>query len=303
MSFFFIYLSPLLAIITCILNGTEVVILLRRFKKRGANQNRHKTSLLYLLSLAFSDFLVGLTVVSLKTLTYLMRYRVIYYKGVFAMIHDFMLLFFLRFSLAISIFNLIALTVDRLLSIRSPFRHLEISTRNVLLTKAIIWILSLGSVSVFYYFAEHAVSSEVTRKRYRWMIFPATTVPAVITLSLCYVFIFKAIRGHGKKLKSQGKLDESSKPRQVSLCTQILRREARVAKFVGSVVLTFSLCWLPLAGLGIVGATGNEPSSVADNIAFILAFSNSVANPLIYFGFKNQLLKKWKHRFNKFFRH
>ena len=296
----FFYVSPIVAVIICILNSTEILILLRRLKRNNSNKKRPKSSLIYILNLAISDLLVGLTVIVIKIWTYLAHYRIIKFERTAAIIHGIILYFFLRFSLAISIFSLIALTIDRLLSIRNPFRHTTVRTRNVITTLAIIWISSVGLATGFYYFSMHVLSSETSRK-YRGTIFPATIIPAVVIFSFCYVFIFKAIHAQGKKFKSK-QLDESDKLRQVSFLMHILRREARVTKFVWSVILTFTLCWLPLAVLGILETNGKLAPAEVGNTIFNLAFINSAANPLIYFGFKKHFESKWKQFINPFFR-
>ena len=69
----------------------------------------------------------------------------------------------------------------------------------------------------------------------------------------------------------------------------IIKTEAKAARFVGCVIFTFVLCWLPLAILRIVGASGTVISFSVQSSMFILAFCNSVSNPLIYFGHKNRM--------------
>ena len=265
------------------------------FNKK-TEKGEHRTSLTFLLNLAVSDLCVGITVILVKMMLYLCNCRVINYKGVTVIVYNVLIYFFLRFSLIISIFSLLALLFDRLLSIRNPFRYTIVQMKHIVVTIVIIWVLSIGTVTGFYYFSMHILSPRISR-RYRCLIFPVTIIPAVTVFSLCYLFIFKAIQKQGKQFRNRIHPEIPDRSRKRSFEMHTLKRESRVARFVGLVVFTFMLCWFPLAVLGIVEANGTILPPTVGNPIFILAFSNSATNPLIYFGFKNRLRRNVNIRF------
>ena len=287
--FWFLYGSPAFAVIICALNIIEILLLIKRLKRENTDYNKHRTSLVFLLNLAISDLCVGITVVLVKILYYLKKYHIIcLYTGVTGIVYGVLLYFFLRFSMTISILNLIALLIDRLLSIRNPFRFTTVQIRYIIITIAIIWALLIAFVTGFYYFSVHVLSSGMSIL-YRCIIFPVTIIPAIVVFSFCYIFIFKAIHAQGRQFRKKIHPEISDKWRKTPSEMHPLRRESKLSRFVGCVIFTFVLCWFPLAVVGIVRAKGIIPSPAVENPLFILAFCNSAINSLIYFGFKNRL--------------
>ena len=289
----FYYGSPTLAVIICILNSIQIILLFKRFKCKRSNRSRQKASLLFLLSLTVSGSSVGLTMILVKILAYLIDYNVISNKSSIANLYNILLFIFLRFSLIISVFNLLALTADRLLAVRNPFRYTMLHTRNVITAILVIWILSIGIVTGYYYFSVQFFSSQIDL-RYSLLTFPITIIPAAVAMSVCYIFVFREIRIQRKQFRGgteRGKLEGST---TISFQMHLVKRESKVARFVACAVLTFILCWLSLAILGIIKASGAIYSDAVSDPIFVLAFCNSAANPLIYFGFKRQLCNRCK---------
>ena len=82
--------------------------------------------------------------------------------------------------------------------------------------------------------------------------------------------------------------------RNGKLLKQIFEREKKTAKMVFTVVAAFVICWLPLAVVSLCILGGVLINMLVSNLVFVLAFTNSLVNPLLFFGFKKSLGKKLK---------
>ena len=117
-TFWFNYGSPAAATVMCILNSIEIYILSKRCQNQTLKYNKQKISLILLLNLPVSDFLVGFAVI----LFYLLKYDVIRFTDTASAIYGFIFFFFLRISLLCSVLNLMAMTFDRYSIILNPIR-------------------------------------------------------------------------------------------------------------------------------------------------------------------------------------
>ena len=283
-TFWFNYGSPIAAIIICILNCIEMHILSKRCRKQTLKYKKQKISLILLLNLAVSDFLVGFVVILIKILFYLFKHDVIPFTDTASGIYGFMLFYVLRTSLLCSVLNLMAMTFDRYSIIRNPVKYyFKWHRRHIGLIIAMIWILPVSLVSIHYYLMVIEFSENVGLK-FEKVIFPASVLPSCVAFICCYIFIIQNIYRRGQIRKA---LTRSKR--------YTFEREKRVTKFAGSIVLLFMVCWLPLAALGIVKATGENVAYTLNDLIFNLALYNSVGNPLIYFWFKQNVWKKIRH--------
>ena len=285
-TFWFKYGSTTAAGIICILNGIEICMLLKKLNKVKVKCNQQKTSLWLLFNLAVSDFLVGLTAAVIKIIFYLLTFRVIALSDTLIAVYGFLLFFVLRISLLTSVLNLMAMTIDRYLAIRHPFKsQAGWYRRHSGIINVVIWVVSVSFVSLHYYLYVIKFSHRVGLK-YEETIFSAVILPASVAFSCCYICTVAAIRKKGKRIlrASQSK----------TYMGYVFRREKRVTIFAGTVVLLFVICWLPLAILGIVRAMGYKVGIFIGDMIFSLAIYNSIGNPIIYFWFKTNIWQKIK---------
>ena len=280
-TFWFNYGSPTAAVVICILNGIEIYILSRRCRKQTLKYNKQKISLILLLNLAISDFLVGFAVILIKILFYLFKHDVIAFTHTASGIYGFILFYVLRTSLLCSVLNLMVMTFDRYSIVLNPVQYyFKWHRRHIGLIIAMIWIVPVSLVSGHYYLYVVKLPEKVGLK-FEEVIFPATILPTCVAFVCCYINIIQNIykRGQIRKASMESK-------------RYTFEREKRVTKFAGSIVLLFMVCWLPLAALGIVKATGKKIAYTFADLIFNLALYNSVGNPLIYFWFKQNVWKK-----------
>lgn len=104
---------------------------------------------------------------------------------------------FIRFSLFISIFNLIAITIDRYLSIFHPVKQRNQSRYFVRLVICAVWSFSFVAVALIYCITRWGVSKKSTQSIN--LIFPISSYPATVVFVYCYTAIYMWIRQRNRK--------------------------------------------------------------------------------------------------------
>ena len=322
------YISPTVAALTVILNLIEIVLLVKQYKRNmSARIQRHAIPIILFGNLAFSDLLVGITVIAIKVMDVLFRDKVIPVTRTNVYVYYILKFNILRLSLLTSFFNLILLTVDRLLAVRFPLAYrTRANNKRAFVLVLITWVLSVAFTSIHYYIYFHAGINLV---KYDLVIFPAVVIPATFAFPVCNFMIVKAVRKHGKGLRqmtnnteyvSNSRSTNNTKitdSRRNSACNgqstvskrnssqsinrdtlHIVKREAKIYRLAMTVVIAFIVCWLPMAICGILLIAGKTIHSHVINIVFTLAFTNSLIDPLAYFGFKDNIRRKIKMLFH-----
>ena len=113
-------------------------------------------------------------------------------------------LVFIRFSLFSSIFNLIAMTLDRYVSIFHPVAHRNRSPRFVRFLIAGIWAFSFLCVFAVYSVTRWVVASKNGSNLIN-LIFPASSYPATLIFVYCYTAMYLWIkkRSGNKDIKNE----------------------------------------------------------------------------------------------------
>lgn len=294
-TYLYTYGSPVVAVLACVLNLPEIILLVRRYRKTSKlRYERNVVPIILLVSLALSDFLVGLNVILVKVVYYLMEYNVIPINYHTLVLYKVMTFLFLRFSLLLSVLSLLAMTVDRLLAVKNPIRYrAKIRTRHGFIAVAVTWVSSSAIIAVHYY---ASVYGEGSSFEHRMLIFPITIIPSSVAFALCYVKILREVFVQGRKMK------RVTDNRAGHRCPRyILEREFKVSRFAATVVCVFMICWLPLALTGLIAFLGVKIDENLPNMMFLLSFLNSALNPLIYFAFKERFSRHF-HVVASFFR-
>ena len=98
---------------------------------------------------------------------------------------------FIRLSMFISIFNLLALTFDRYLAITTPLEHRKRGrsfTYKVILG---VWFFSVGCVTLIYCISRYKLSNV---EKYNNMVFPISSYTTFAVFLFCYTLIYRAVR-------------------------------------------------------------------------------------------------------------
>ena len=177
-------MSPFNAVAIMILNGAEIVYIIRTRRRNG-----YPTVSSFLLNLATSDFLVGLSIGVIK---------VLYATGANSTFIDLLHFYFLRLSLFASVSNLTCMTFFRLFAIQKPFQA-HLVKKHVIKICIATWVVSIAVVSLFYYSMKYSLRG-ISFNRYEVIIFPVIVYPAVVFFFVSYFKIIKKLAQQNTKL-------------------------------------------------------------------------------------------------------
>jgi len=151
---------------------------------------KNPVGMAYILNIAVSDVFVGASMVTLKSMHPYMNTTLADSESAREIYHIIRFCF-IRFSLLLSVFNLIALTLDRVCAIRFPFFHRRQNKQFPYKVCAGVWIISFVCTIVFYCFARFHLKDN---EHYKDFIFPIATLPATGLFIISYTVIFSVVR-------------------------------------------------------------------------------------------------------------
>ena len=270
------FYSPL--IIATLLSNSLVLLAVYREK------NLRKRSNVFIVSLSVADFLTGLVGVPTAIVGRLIQNHVTCFTATR------MVFFTAAFTFsAVSLFQLLAITVERYLAIVTPLvYHKNMTPQRYFYIITTVWILGIvfgiipnigsgnpnESVCVMDYKTSHAVRI--------FMLIFAIFIPVVLSaMGLMYFHIFRTARSQANRIaalrralfrKDDNQTDEQSAQMKATTTTAII---------LGG----FAACWMPMSLKFFI-----EASLELDPYAILLlqtilefpAYANSVMNPLIY---------------------
>ncbi|XP_058486010.1 galanin receptor type 1b [Solea solea] len=191
--------------------------------------------------------------------------------------------FFSSVSMLVSVFTLVAMSVDRYIAVvRARKAACVRSRRNALAGVCVIWTLSvLCSVPVAQH--QHLTShpaapnssfcwerwSGASRRAYRVSVLLLGYLLPLLLISCCYCKVLFHLH---KKMKNMSKRSERSK--------------RKTAQTVLLVVTAFALCWMPHHIIAMWVEFGtfplNDASFALRIVAHCLSYGNSCVNPVLY---------------------
>ena len=186
--------------------------------------------------------------------------------------------FFGHCSLIASVTNMFAVTVDRVIAIRFPFKYLGIMTSNTAyVIIAIVWLISLttGVLSVQEMFVK--------------IILRGYCIVLLLSTMSLYAYIFVIAKTQENKVQA---INTST--------TRQLKTDKKAAKTIFIVVGIYALCWLPLLLLPTLVNPSKKRllfMEVLPWVQVVLA-SNSALNPYVY-CMRN---RKYRRQFGKVLR-
>lgn len=193
------FVTPALGVVVILLNILEAVLI-----KKSKHNSKGS---IYLMSLAVSDILAGVIMVILKTMHQFMKTDLkgnIYAEEIYHVIKH----AFIRFSLFISIFNLLAIAIDRYIAISHPMFH---RNKRVTLQRTLCistWMVSLACVTAAYCASRFGLADV---RRYNDLLFPVSAYLSAVLLISLYSMIFKAISNSRKSSRTHSKQSEVNK--------------------------------------------------------------------------------------------
>ncbi|KAK2814427.1 hypothetical protein Q5P01_000470 [Channa striata] len=267
-------LLSFISLITVVLN-LLVIISISHFRHRY--MQLHTPTNLLLLSLAVSDFLVGLFVMPFQILLN----EPCWFLGDLVCV----LYYFIPFiTLCASVINMVLISVDRYVAICDPLHYSpKITYKRVKIFVLLCWIYS-----VFYSFLFLCDNLEQPG-RYNscygqcvinvigavdlvlGFLFPVSTI-VILYLRVFVVAVSqaRAMRSHITAVKLQS-----------SVTVIVKKSELKAARTLGVVVAVFLMCYCPFYCVSLSGSTVMIGSSSNVFLIFLLYF-NSCLNPVIY---------------------
>jgi len=247
-----IILSVLCAVASAIGTLGNSLVLLAVLK----NENLRNIPDLFITSLAFSDITVCALFLPMS----------IYYFSVSAggqndnIIFDSARSFFGHTSMVASATNMFAVTVDRVIAIRFPFKYMAAMTkRRALVGIVIVWMLSLA---FGFLYAPMLVSS---------MYIAFYSGILLFTTIIMYIYIFTVAKRQENRIH-QGTVTDGSVA------------EKKVAKTIFTVVGIYALFWLPMLLLPAIANPSTNLVQFGRGFHWVqtLLACNSAVNPYIY---------------------
>ena len=237
-----------LSILAFMLNSSEASFLIRQRARKTKYQN-------LVLSLAVADilassfFLVCVTNRKDENIVRIIQQELLW------------------FSVSSSLLHVLAISFDRLLAVRFPFKHRFwfTSQKNKILI-VIVWILSFLLIA-----PGLALSLQTGKNNSLKKISSSLVIVTGLLLILLYAYIIR--RTVSKECIFQIITLKSGKKEIVSACSP---REKRILLTSALIVLSFIICNFPFAIVYIVTNKRQE-------YLILLLIANSILNPLIYF--------------------
>lgn len=282
------YINPTIGVAIVFASVIEALII---YKIR----NKMSTSMVYILNLAISDLLVGVMILVTKGLLIIitqMGARVrdhLWLIEIYAVVN----FAFLRLSLVTSLLNIIAIAIDRWIAVARPYFYRKLKSRHAVLICALIWLVALSVVAIYYTIVRSKIENNTIRHEYELLIFPLLTLPTLLGLIFSYLSILRFLRRSRQEFTNQNSdsdVDESM--------TNHVEREYKVLKLSIAIIGTFALCWIPLSVYGILRAVGvhSRDTQIA---TFAIALVNSLLNPIVYFHHQRHTVLKGLRRVRK----
>ncbi|XP_055360836.1 trace amine-associated receptor 13c-like [Betta splendens] len=238
----------------------------------------HTPTNLLLLSLAVSDFLVGLL---------LMPYRILLIGSCW-FLGKFMCVFFQYASFIItssSVGNMVLISVDRYVAIHDPLTYTTMVTqRRVRVCVCVCWACSVSYNGVMLkdflmhpdaYNSCYGECVLVTNYITGAVDIVLTFIGPITVIIVLYMRVFVVAVSQARAMRSQ------IVSLQGSICVVAQKSERKAAKTLGVVVVVFLVCFCPYFYPSLIGqdTSGNVAFSV---FGVWLLYCNSCLNPVIY---------------------
>ncbi|XP_070571612.1 neuropeptide FF receptor 1-like [Ptychodera flava] len=198
---------------------------------------------------------------------------------------------FLWISFKASVFNLVAVTIERYFAIVHSVKHkIFFTKRRCLYILAVVWLCAfiLESLAFYIFLYDHSIKHCIIwwpNDNYRLavaaLLFLASFLIPVVILIIMYIRILVFLKRHTQTMLSR---NENNSP-----AFSLLKAREKIVKMLFLVVITFTVCWAPNQTLFMALNYGAALDLLAPYYQFfiLLAFCNSCMNPIIY-SFKNK---------------
>lgn len=169
--------------------------------------------------------------------------------------------FFGHTSMVASATNMFAVTIDRVIAIRFPFKYIGVMTKvHTAVAITIVWMISI---------AFGALYSREFISRYYIAFYSVLLLLSTIAM---YIYIFIIAKRQENRIQDISKISDGSAV------------EKKVAKTIFTVVGIYALCWLPVLLLPAIVNPVSKPVQFRRGFPWVqtVLACNSAINPYIY---------------------
>ena len=164
-------------------------------------------------------------------------------------------------SMVASATNLFAVTVDRVMAIRFPFKYVStMTTLHALVEIAVVWVISIAFGALY------------TREFISRLYIAFYSVILLFSTMGMYIYIFITAKRQENRIQEINQASDGSV------------MEKKVAKTIFTVVGIYAICWLPMLLLPAFVNPSTKPIQFAKGFPWVqnLLACNSALNPFIY---------------------
>jgi len=270
--------AGLLAVVGVAGNLLTILALLRDAKLRS------KATTAFVVSLAVSDLLFCMVNLPLTAVRF--HHRAWILGPLLCRVFPF--LFY--GNMAASLMNMVAITVNRVVSIAWYRQYHKIySNRNVLIMIAFVWIFSFGMifpplVDIWGTLGLDKPTFSCTIKKLdgkspkKFLFLVAFLLPSV-AIMVSYSAIFYSVRRSRGRLEARWRAGGVQRKAETRVRGQMLE-DLQLTKLMLSIFLLFLLCFLPLMLVNVFDKNIHQPG--VHIVAAVLAWTSAAINPVIY---------------------
>ncbi|KAK2840373.1 hypothetical protein Q5P01_014113 [Channa striata] len=239
----------------------------------------HTPTNILLLSLAVSDFLVGLVLMPGQILA---KTSCWYLGDVMCSLYT----YFALVTLATSIGNMVLISAERFVAICDPLHYpTRVSAPRVRFCVFLCWLCSLLYCSIFLKWG--VVEPQTLNFCYGQCVFVVHFIAGAVDIVLSFIFpiavivvlylrVFAVAVSQARSIRSHAK----TVPLQRSVTVLVKKSELKAARTLGVLVAVFLICFCPYYCVSLAGDTALNASSVS--YVIYLFYFNSCLNPVIY---------------------
>lgn len=239
----------------------------------------------FIASLATADMLVGLVAAPLAAVSFL------------GWPHDFLGCVFTNSIIVaftqVSIFNLLAVAIERFYAIKHPFSYQKnMTVRRAFGVNVMVWCIGLlfGFLPVFGWNLEDEVTEEWTcnfvtvidREYVVYFHFMGCILVPLFIIMAIYFYIFLIVR---KQMSQIAALEVTAPNQRMSSSSSKFKKEIKAAKSLAIVILLFALSWIPIHVLNSMSLLCGETCPYPYQLllfTIVLSHANSAMNPFLY---------------------
>lgn len=260
---------------------------------------RKKTINLFIVNLAFADFLLALFVIP-RLISETVLYPGIWLvNGIVGDVLCKVVVFVQDVSTSVSLQSLVIIAFDRFCAVVYPFRIATMSCTTRLVVIPMTWIVACAIYSPYFYvyqliavdnktssciqlWSEDREEHKLIVSRYYLATFCVFVITPVILLCVLYASIFYHLRNRGKQTDWHTSAQQNDRRKE---------QECNVLKMAIAIVVGFAVCYGPfnvLVFLRIFKWDIWIPVCSFKTLYFVvifLVFFNTALNPIIYFAF------------------